>query len=271
MSAGVTYQYLEPRPRSAYRQLFVKNTRIRAELIYRAHVNVEEPMTVEELATDYALPVAAIAEAIEYAKSNPPEIAADISREDAIMAATGQLDTGYKYHPHAEASYTRRGGAAPLLMLLYLDDDSVRFVLIRRLTAAGHDLLIPAEAGSAGQEDATHLMCAIRTRRALLTHNHDDFELLHDLVLLAGGHHPGILVVRRDNDPTRDMSPSPIVPCHSEPDQFGSLASGLFQYPQPLALRRRRAAHLCSSYHTTRLNLKPMVSRRSSFEQDWMT
>jgi putative transposase len=44
MSTGVTYQYLESRPKSAYRQLFVKNTRIRAELIYRAHVNSEEPM-----------------------------------------------------------------------------------------------------------------------------------------------------------------------------------------------------------------------------------
>lgn len=54
-------------------------------------------------------------------------------------------------------------------------------------------------------------MFAIRTGRALLTHNYDDFKLLHDLVVLAGGHHPGILVVRRDNDPTRDMSPSAIV------------------------------------------------------------
>ena len=56
-------------------------------------------------------------------------------------------------------------------MLLDLDDDSVRNVLIRRLTAEGQDLLIPIEAGIAGQEDPTHLMFAIRTGRALLTHN----------------------------------------------------------------------------------------------------
>ena len=96
-------------------------------------------------------------------------------------------------------------------MLLYLDDDSVRAVLIRRLTDEGYDVLTPRGAGTAGQPDAVHLMCAIRTARALLTHDHDDFRLLHDLVLLAGGHHPGMLVVRRDNDPTRDMSPSAIV------------------------------------------------------------
>ena len=54
-------------------------------------------------------------------------------------------------------------------------------------------------------------MYAIRTRRVLFTHDHGDFTLLNDLVLLAGGHHPGILVVRRDNDPTRDMAPGVIV------------------------------------------------------------
>ena len=99
MSTGVTYQYLELRPRSAYRQLFIKGTRIRAELIFRAHINAEEPMSTEELATDYGLPLAAVAEAIEYGKSNPSEIAADIAREEAIMAATGQLDPNYRYHP----------------------------------------------------------------------------------------------------------------------------------------------------------------------------
>jgi hypothetical protein len=48
-------------------------------------------------------------------------------------------------------------------MRLYLDDDSVRAILIRRLTAETHNLLTPSDAGIAGQEDATHLICAIRT------------------------------------------------------------------------------------------------------------
>jgi hypothetical protein len=69
-------------------------------------------------------------------------------------------------------------------MRLYLDDDSIRSVLIRRLAAEGHDVLIPSEVGIAGEEDATHLMCSIRTDRILVTHNHDDFELLHNLVVL---------------------------------------------------------------------------------------
>jgi len=52
---------------------------------------------------------------------------------------------------------------------------------------------------------------AIENRRILITGNHRDFLLLHELVLKSGGHHPGILVVRRDNDPRRDMSPRWIV------------------------------------------------------------
>ena len=100
MSTDVTYQFLEQRPRSAYGQLFIKGTRIRAELIYRAHVNSEEPMTPEGLAADYGVPLRAVAEAIEYCRSNPPEIASDIAREEAIMAASGQLEPDYKYHPH---------------------------------------------------------------------------------------------------------------------------------------------------------------------------
>ena len=100
MSTGLIYQYLEARPKSPYRQLFIKGTRIQAESIYRAHINADEPRTAEELAADYGLPLAAVVEAIEYGKSNPTEVAADIAREEAIMAASGQFDPEYKYHPH---------------------------------------------------------------------------------------------------------------------------------------------------------------------------
>ena len=79
------------------------------------------------------------------------------------------------------------------------------------LTAEGHDVRIPSAARISGAEDARHFMYAIRTGRGLLTRNHEDFDLLHHLVLLSGGHHPGILVVRRDNDSTRDMSAGAIV------------------------------------------------------------
>jgi hypothetical protein len=63
----------------------------------------------------------------------------------------------------------------------------------------------------AGKKDPQHLLQAIRAGRVLFSHNHDDFQLLHELVLGAGGRHPGVLIVRRDNDPTRDLKPQQIV------------------------------------------------------------
>jgi predicted nuclease of predicted toxin-antitoxin system len=96
-------------------------------------------------------------------------------------------------------------------MLLYIDDDSVDRALIRQLMSAGHDTLAPRVAGTAGKADAAHLMYAIGSQRVLVTRNHEDFMLLHDLIMLAGGHHPGIFVVRLDNDPKRNMSPGAIV------------------------------------------------------------
>jgi len=96
-------------------------------------------------------------------------------------------------------------------MNLYLDDDSVAAALVRLMRQAGHDVLLPRDIGMMGAEDPVHLTCAIREGRVMLTGNYDDFEDLHDLVLQAQGHHPGILVVRRDNDPKRDLTPRGIV------------------------------------------------------------
>jgi hypothetical protein len=96
-------------------------------------------------------------------------------------------------------------------MNLYIDDDSVDGVFVQLLRAAGHDVLIPTDIGNVGAPDADHLLEAIQRRRVLLTHNHDDFEALSRLVLFLGGHHSGILIVRRDNRPNRRMDRRQIV------------------------------------------------------------
>jgi predicted nuclease of predicted toxin-antitoxin system len=94
---------------------------------------------------------------------------------------------------------------------LYVDDDSVDGVLVQLLRAAGHDVVIPHDIGTAGVPDAEHMLEAIQRSRVMLTKNHDDFEALHHLILYLSGHHPGILVIREDNDPKRDMSRKQIV------------------------------------------------------------
>jgi hypothetical protein len=95
-------------------------------------------------------------------------------------------------------------------MLLYLDDDSIDGVFVKLLRKAGHDVVIPADARLAGADDAVHLTHAVRSGWPLLSCNHDDFEQLHILIAAAGGHHPGILIVRKDND-RRDLKPGGIV------------------------------------------------------------
>jgi hypothetical protein len=92
-------------------------------------------------------------------------------------------------------------------MLLYLDDDSNATILVKLLRKAGHEVQIPADARISGAEDPVHLTHAIRAGRVLLSHNHDDFKRLFVLLETAGGHHPGMLVVRKDND-KRDLKPA---------------------------------------------------------------
>jgi predicted nuclease of predicted toxin-antitoxin system len=70
---------------------------------------------------------------------------------------------------------------------------------------------LPAEANIAGESDSVHLAHAIREDRVCLTRDYSDFDNLHDLLMIAQGHHPGILLIREENNPRRDMRPRDIV------------------------------------------------------------
>jgi hypothetical protein len=96
-------------------------------------------------------------------------------------------------------------------MRLYLDDDSVHSALVGLLVKDGHDVRRPSDFHGVGDSDPVHLTRAIRDGRTLLSRNHDDFKALHELVITSTGHHPGIVIVRSDNDPTRDRTPRGVV------------------------------------------------------------
>jgi predicted nuclease of predicted toxin-antitoxin system len=96
-------------------------------------------------------------------------------------------------------------------MKLYLDDDLASPVLARLLSNAGHDVQLPVDVGMKGKPDVVHLAFAVRNGRAFLTRNYGDFEDLHDLVIAVNGHHPGILIIRRDNDPKRNLKARDVV------------------------------------------------------------
>ena len=79
--------YLAPNSKSAYKQLFIKGTRIRAEVVYRLSVG-REPMTAEEIAADYGLPLEAVKEAIRTAlRKRPAALVVDFSAVDFLASA----------------------------------------------------------------------------------------------------------------------------------------------------------------------------------------
>jgi predicted nuclease of predicted toxin-antitoxin system len=97
-------------------------------------------------------------------------------------------------------------------MRLYLDDHLADEAVVEVLVTSGHDVHAPRDRNFERKvNDPVHLARAVHDNRVLLTKNYRDFEELHDLVMACGGHHPGILIVREDNDIRRDMRPRQIV------------------------------------------------------------
>ncbi len=88
MTTGLEYQFLESRPRSNYRQLWIKGRHMRAEVLYRLSVG-PEPRTPEEIAEDYDLPIDAVVEAIDYATRNQELLSAERERGEARMRRLG--------------------------------------------------------------------------------------------------------------------------------------------------------------------------------------
>src|SRR5262249_49968895 len=93
------WKYLAHNPKSSYKQLFVKGTRIRAEILYGMTVDGpgEDRLTPAQVAEEYNLPVEAVLEAIAYCDADPAEVREDHAREEALMEATGMKDPDYKY------------------------------------------------------------------------------------------------------------------------------------------------------------------------------
>ena len=87
MTASVPYKYLQPKTNSNYRQLFVLG-RIRAEVLYRETVG-REPLTPEEVADEYNLPVEAVDEAIEYCIQHRQLLNEERDREESWIRASG--------------------------------------------------------------------------------------------------------------------------------------------------------------------------------------
>src|SRR5262245_17531385 len=96
-------------------------------------------------------------------------------------------------------------------MRLYLDDDCTAKVLVSLLNKVDHDVVTPASVNNAGADDAVHLLFAVRQLRLMVTRNYEDLGVLHQLVMDSGGHHPGILIIRQEQDASKNMKNVQIV------------------------------------------------------------
>ena len=87
MDPNGQYMFLKPKRGSRYRQLFYG--RIRAEVLYRETIGAE-PLTPEQVAREYDVPLEAVLEAIDYCVKNKDLLDAERAREDAQIKNAGR-------------------------------------------------------------------------------------------------------------------------------------------------------------------------------------
>lgn len=87
METNGGYKYLMKKTGSRYKQLMV-NGRIKAEVLYRETVGTE-PLTPEEVAREYSLPLEAVLEAIHYSVNNQAILDADRQMETDTIKKHG--------------------------------------------------------------------------------------------------------------------------------------------------------------------------------------
>ena len=83
-----------------------------------------------------------------------------------------------------------------LFIELYLDED-VSVLVAELLRARGFDVQTTREAGRTAATDDEQLTYAVSQRRALLTHNRDDFARLAREYFSGGRNHHGIIIAVR--------------------------------------------------------------------------
>lgn len=114
------------------------------------------------------------------------------------------------------------------MMKLYLDDDTADRRLVQQLERDGHAVWVPNQVGLSGVSDARHVIHCCENELVLVSRNYDDFLELHLVIESAGGAHPGILIVRMDNDPKRDLTPRGIATAIGRFESAGATITGQF-------------------------------------------
>jgi|APFre7841882630_1041343.scaffolds.fasta_scaffold176980_1 uncharacterized protein (DUF433 family) len=85
---STSYNHLEPRPGSNYRQLFLKGRRIRAAVVYET-IHGPDPCTPEQFAEEFKVPLEAVHQALDYVADNLSLIQEERQREVDDIRARG--------------------------------------------------------------------------------------------------------------------------------------------------------------------------------------
>jgi len=94
-----------------------------------------------------------------------------------------------------------------LSLRLLIDEDTQAKPLVKLIKNAGHDVVTVNDVNLIGSSDETVLNCAIALLRVLITHNCNDFKLLHQSRI----NHPGILAIYRDRNKSKNLTHKDIV------------------------------------------------------------
>jgi predicted nuclease of predicted toxin-antitoxin system len=106
-------------------------------------------------------------------------------------------------------------------MKFLIDENLSSPRLASRLRSQGHDPVLASDVGLLSVTDARVFTFAITQDLPVLTRDSEDFEDLHDLIMTAAGHHPGILIIRFDNDPRHNLTDRGIATALSELESSG--------------------------------------------------
>ena len=91
-------------------------------------------------------------------------------------------------------------------MTFLVDENMNSPQIASRLRAQGHSPVLAGDVGLLSVSDPRVLIWAIAQSLPVLTRDSEDFTDSHDLLMAAGGHHPGILLVRFDRDPRHNLT-----------------------------------------------------------------
>ena len=82
---------------------------------------------------------------------------------------------------------------------LYIDEDASRKSLITSLRNSRIDLITTLEANNRSLSDSEQLIWATKNNRTIYTFNVRDYCRLHNLYMIEGKEHAGIVVAQRQN------------------------------------------------------------------------